>query len=126
MNPSVRTYNDFERELIYSYTSVTLTKFDMISDIKVMTRTAEQFIGPKTNILAPYDLRYYAYGRPGEDQIVENPWTPEEGRQHIYDDIVGRKHLNYNIETLIDEDGNDSSIQKFSAVSIDILHVWKR
>lgn len=126
MNPSVRTYNDFERELIYSYTSVTLTKFDTISDIKIMTRTAEQFVGPKTNILAPYDLRYYAYGKPNEEKIVEEPWSPEEGRQHIYDDLVGRKHLNYNIETLIDENGNDSSIQKFSAASIDILHVWKR
>ena len=126
MNPSVRTYNDFERELIYSYTSVTLTKFDTISDIKIMTRTAEQFVGPKTNILAPYDLRYYAYGKPNEEKIVEEPWSPEVGRKHVYDDLVGRKHLNYNIETLIDEDGNDSSIQKFSAVSIDILHVWKR
>lgn len=121
INPDENLYNDFERELTYSFTSITMTKFDTISNISVLTRTAEQFIGPKDNLLEAFNLRHNAYGIPDEEGVVETPLDKITGFNNIYQDLKDRNRLNYNIEKL-----KNMTVEKFATIKIDILHVWKK
>lgn len=123
VNPYVNTYNDFERELIYSYQTLTLTRFDAIASINLSTEAGEQYVGPKNNLLEPFDLRLNCYGIPNADGVVKNRWRKADGVKHVYDDLLSNNHINYNIESLQDD---KVVVEKYKATKIEILHVKKR
>ena len=123
VNPYVNTYNDFERELIYSYQTLTLSRFDAIADISLSTEVGEQYVGPKDNLLEPFDLRLNCYGIPNIDGVVERRWEKVDGIKHVYNDLLSNNHINYNIESLYN---GKLIVEKYKATKIEILHVKKR
>lgn len=121
LNDQITTYNDFERELIYSYSASTKTRFDSIAEVKIQTRTAEQFVGPKENLLEPFDLRRAIMKNPDNEGISSEYLPDATGKNNILVDIQEHNRFNYNIETL-----DQTTVEKFTVKNVDILHVWKR
>ena len=120
-------YNGFNRELIYSYTTNIIDGFNTISKISIVTEPAEQFIGPKENLLTPYDLKENAYGVIDENGDIVTRIDQTTGINNIYTDLVNKDHINYNIGVIQkNSDYNNYNIKKFTTLKIEYCHIWKR
>lgn len=117
-NPDMDPYNDFARSFIYSYIGQRLTQFDVISNISVQTNVAEQFIGPKKNLLDTIYLRGLAYGQTDPATgLTTDLIDAKTGHKNIYDSLVSRNNVNYAIS---------DSAEKFTGIKLDILQAHKR
>ena len=117
-NPDVLPYDDFSRSIIFSYVGMQLTEFDMISQVQMTTQMAEQYIGPKFNLLDPYDLRSNAYGiQDKETGLTPTVLKMDESKDNIYNSLIQRDNISYQIRDTAD---------KFTLVNVDILSVHKR
>lgn len=97
-------YDDFDRNIVYQYPGLLLTKFDTISSISTHTQVAEEFVGPKENLLTPYNLLSLVSMH---DSVAYNIL-----RQNIED----KNNINYSLN----KDG------KFTLIGLDLLKVRKR
>ena len=117
-NPDVLPYDDFSRSIIFSYVGMQLTEFDMISQVQMTTQMAEQYIGPKFNLLDPYDLRSNAYGiQDKETGLTPTVLEMDKSKDNIYNSLIQRDNISYQIRDTAD---------KFTLVNVDILSVHKR
>ena len=117
-NPDTSPYDDFSRSFVYTYTGMRLSEFDVVSNVKVQTQVAEQFVGPKENLLEVYDLRSNTYGiRDEETQLTERTINDAQGVENVYNDLTARNHLSYQL--------NDTT-PKITGYKVDILQVHKR
>ena len=100
-------YKDFDRNIIYQYPGLLLTKFDTISDIKLHTQIAEEFVGPKENLLDHYNLI---------ELISNNELSHDNMVDELYNNIRNKDNINYYLNKDI----------KFTLQSLDLIKVRKR
>ena len=128
IKPNSNNFNSPARELIYSYSGIATNSFNTISKISIITRPSEQFIGPKDDLLSPYDLKANIceeFNNNGQLNYSIN--NEEDGISNIYNDLINKNHMNYNIGTIKDVSKyKDYNAKKFTVLKIEHLHVWKR
>ena len=108
--PNINAYGDFDRNIIYKYPGILSTEFDAIKSINTHTQVAEEFVGPKTNLLANFDLMAIA------QQYEDTSELQRIGLQKVKENIYNKDNINYNL-------GNKNKIH---CLDVDILHVRKR
>lgn len=101
--PVDEPYPDFGRTIVYQYPGILLTKFDTIASIKTHTQIAEEFVGPKEDLLNPYNL-------------LELNEHEGESFDILYNNIKNKDNINYAL----------GAADKFRMVNVDILKVRKR
>ena len=116
-NPDILNYNDFSRTLLYRTTALRLTEFDVVKDYRTHMQVAEQFIGPVDDLLEPFILRDNVYGIENDSGVVNEPLSPIQAFENVYNDIKAHKHFVYKI---------NKKVKKFSVLKIEILHVNKK
>ena len=116
-NPAVSPYDDFSRSFVYETTSIQLTEFDAIMSYNTYTQVAEQFIGPKANLLEPFNLRDNVYGPRNEYGVVINPYDEITAYQNVYNDLKAHQRFTYML--------NDDT-EKFVGYKVDILQVHRK
>ena len=105
---------EYSRIVTYSYLGLGSSRFDAIFALKTKVPVAETFVGPKDDLLNPYDIapteNEYGYG---ESYLA----TEKSIKDRVLATLINRENLNYTI-------GPYAS--KFHALTIEILHARKR
>ena len=118
IKPNQMAYSDFSRSITYGFNGIRTSRFDAIKDLKAYTRVAEQFIGPKDNLLDTCNLFEQVYGRKNENGQIEEDFSNDVDKvDDLKDILLSKNYLNYNL---------DKGIEKFTVLDVQILHVHKR
>ena len=110
-NPEVNI-DDFSRSIYYRSTGLSRSRFDTIAAINTATQIAEQYVGPKENILEPFNL----LGPEGATLAEHNIAFENKIRKAILED----KKINFYFG-----EGENTPI-KFNLLNIEAMKVRKR
>ena len=118
--------NQINRELIYSHTAFADNGFNTIAKVFITTTPAEQFVGPKSDLLKPFNLKNEAYGVFDEDGKIISRISEADGIENIYNDLMNKNHINYDLGDISNSNYHNYNLKKFTVLKVDHLHVWKR
>lgn len=103
-------FGDFDRNIVFAHPGILTTNFDEIAILSSHTQVAEEFVGPKENLLADYDLCALAA------QYESPPTLQLQGEEILRKNLYDQNNINYCL----------GSGDKIKCTKVEILNVRKR
>ena len=105
---------EYSRIVTYTYIGIGTSRFDAVFDLDTRIPVAETFVGPKNNLLEPYDLSPTEEIYNGGISYLASESTMVQNLMPV---LKSREHINFTLGQYAD---------KFKALTFEVLHARKR